>query len=66
MNQEKSTYGYICFYNWKQYECYADSLYGAKQKAIAFFRPPVKKQHMISVMLAEKNGETVIHSTSSL
>jgi hypothetical protein len=52
--------GYICLYNGKRIEVYADSLYAAKQKAIEVFNPPKSKRHMISVVLAEKDGEPVV------
>lgn len=55
-------YGYIAFYNGKRHELRADSLYAAKMAAIAFFKPPKPKQHMVSVMLAEKDGVEVIHT----
>ena len=58
--------GYIAIYNGKKTEVYADSLYAAKQKAITEFRAPKSKQHMISVMLAEKGVEAVIHSGADL
>lgn len=56
--------GYICFYNGKRWECYANSLYEAKKKAIEHFKPRKSQQHMISVALAEKDGRTVTHSPS--
>ncbi|MFK4131985.1 hypothetical protein ACI2KR_06775 [Pseudomonas luteola] len=59
-------YGYIAFFNGKRAELYADSLFDAKLKAIAHFKPAKSKQHLVSVMLAEKDGEPVIHSTASL
>ena len=54
--------GYIAFFGSKQIELYASSLYEAKQKAIAQFNPPKSKQHMVSVMLAEKDGHSVVHT----
>ena len=54
--------GYVAFYNGKQIELYASSLYDAKQKAVATFKAPKSKQHMVSVLLAEKNGEAVVHT----
>ena len=52
---------YVCFYNNKTIEVEADTLYDAKLKAITQFKAPKSKQSMISVMLAEKDGETVSH-----
>ncbi len=54
--------GYICFYNSKQIEIRADSLYKAKLEAIKQFHPPKSKAHMVSVMLAEKDNNTVVHT----
>lgn len=53
--------GYIAFFNGKRIEVYADNLYQAKLKAIAEFKAPKSKAHMVSVVLAEKNGEQVVH-----
>lgn len=53
--------GYVAFFNGKREEIYAETLYDAKQKAIAIFKPRKKQEHMVSVMLAEKDGEVVIH-----
>lgn len=53
--------GYVCFYNSKRIEIEADSQYAAKLKAIAEFKAPKSKQPMISVVLAEKQGEQVTH-----
>lgn len=54
--------GYVGFYNGRRWEGYADSLYAAKQQAIVFFKPPKSKQHMVTVALAEKDGEPVVHT----
>jgi hypothetical protein len=51
--------GYIAFYNGKQTEIYADSLYEAKQKAVAFFKPRKSQAHMVHVELAELGGHQV-------
>lgn len=53
--------GYIAIYNGKQVEVYAEGLYQAKLKAIEELKPPKSKQHMVIVMLAEKDGEAVTH-----
>ena len=58
--------GYICFYNGKRLEVYAETLYAAKLKAIEQFKPAKSKSHMVSVTLAEKDGEQVIHSTNAI
>jgi len=53
--------GYIAIYNSKRVEIMADSLYGAKVQAISELRVPKSKQGLLSVTLAEKNGEQVTH-----
>jgi hypothetical protein len=53
--------GYKAFYNRKEIEVYADTLYGAKLKAIQIFKPKKKDEHNIAVVLCEKNGEQVVH-----
>lgn len=53
--------GYVCFYNSKRIEVHADSLYAAKMKAVGEFKAPKSKQHMVSAVLAERNGEQVTH-----
>ena len=54
--------GYIGFFNDKRIEVYADSLYGAKLKALEIFKPAKSKAHMVHVHLAEKDGESVTHT----
>ena len=56
--------GYICLYRNKQCEVYANTTYEAQTKAAAIFK--AKKQYEVSVYLAEKNGEQVVHSTGSI
>lgn len=55
-------YGYIALYGAKRTEIHAESLYAAQKKALAHFRPPASKKHLVTVHLAEKNGETVTHT----
>jgi hypothetical protein len=52
--------GYIAFYNGKRIEVYAENLFKAKEKAVKEFK--TKKTHMVSVMLAEKDGKEVTHT----
>ena len=52
--------GYIGFYNGEQVDIYAASLYEAKTKALAHFRAPRSRQHMVHVELAERNGKQVV------
>jgi hypothetical protein len=56
--------GFKAFYGGKEIEIYAETALAAKQKAVAAFKVSPKKQHMVSIVLCEKNGETVTHSTS--
>lgn len=51
--------GYIAFYNGQRVEFHAASLYAAKLAAIAHFKAPKSKAHMVSVVLAEKDGAPV-------
>lgn len=58
--------GYVCFYAGRRIEVYADSLFAAKEKAVAALKAPKSKRHMVSVMLAEKGGEPVVHNPGVL
>jgi hypothetical protein len=53
--------GYIVYYNGKTREIYANSSYEAYVKAVFSFNAPKKKAHLVTVMLAEKEGEQVTH-----
>lgn len=59
-------YGYKAFYNGKTWDIHADSLYAAKQAAIKVICPPRSKEHMVSVVLCEKDGKDVEVSTASI
>lgn len=50
---------YMAYFNRSQTTLHADSLYEAKQTAIAYFRPRKSQQHMVSVVLIEKDGKDV-------
>lgn len=54
--------GYMCFYKGKRHEVYADTTYDAQKKTAVFFK--AKKTYEVTVMLAEKNGEQVVHTPS--
>lgn len=57
-------YGYLCFYNGKTAEVYAESLYQAKQQAVEAFKVRKNKAHLVSVVLCERpDGSVVEHST---
>ncbi len=61
--------GYVCFYDRQRWECYASNLLEAREQAIAHFqknRRSKVKPHMLSVVLAEKDGKPVVHSTAEL
>lgn len=61
MEDKKKQLGYIFFYNDKRHELYADSMLDAKTKAIAHFKAPKSKQHMVHGALAEVDGVAVVH-----
>lgn len=54
--------GYIAFFQRKQVELYAESLYDAKLQAIAHFKVPKSKQGLLAVVLAEVDNKPVVHS----
>lgn len=54
--------GYVCFYRGKRTEVYAETAYQAQKKALSLLG--AKKSSDITVMLAEKNGQTVTHTFS--
>lgn len=56
--------GYVCFYRGKRIEVHAETTFEAQQKAAAQFK--ARKSYEVTVMLAEKNGEQVTHSTGSI
>jgi hypothetical protein len=64
-NPTQGKYGYIALYQGKRHELYADSLYAAKQTAIAHFKPPKSKQHLVTVHLAEINNQTVTQTITT-
>ena len=58
--------GYIAFYSGKKAEIYAENMFKAKNKAVELFKAPKSKAHMVSVVLCEKDGAQVTHSTASI
>ena len=54
--------GYVAFYNGQRLEVYAKDLWAAKQQVIEKLKVSKSKQHMVSVMLAEKDGHSVVHT----
>lgn len=61
---------YVCFWKDRRLEVEAETSYEAQQKAVVLFQSQLKrtrvKGHDVTVMLAEKDGEQVVHSTGSL
>lgn len=53
--------GYVAFYQGKRLEVYADTSFQAQQRAAAHWKVKERKRYEVSVILAEKNGETVTH-----
>ncbi len=58
--------GYKAFYNGRTTEVHADTSYKAMLAAAAFFKVPANKAHKVSVVLCEKAGEQVTHSTAAI
>lgn len=56
--------GYICFYRGKQIEVRAETTYAAQQDAARQFK--ARKPYEVSCLLAEKNGQVVIHDGAEL
>jgi hypothetical protein len=54
--------GYKAFYRGKTIEVTADTSYNAQKAAATVFK--AKKAYEVTVVLCEKDGETVIHRTS--
>jgi len=55
---------YEAFYRNRRVEVEANTSYEAQQKAALIFK--AKKSYEVTVMLVEKNGQVVTHSTSEL
>lgn len=53
--------GYKAFYNSKSIEVYAETSYAAQQLAADKMKVRKNQQHLITVMLCEKDGEQVTH-----
>ena len=56
--------GYITYYRGKTHEVHANTSYEAQQLAAKFFK--AKKSYEVNVMIAEKDGVQVVHSTASI
>lgn len=55
---------YKAFYKGKQIEVHAETSYKAQQIAAEKFK--ARKPHQVTVMLCERDGAQVTHSTTSL
>jgi len=56
--------GYKAFYNGKTLDILATNSYQAQEQAAKQFK--AKKSYQVTVMLCEKEGKQVIHSTVSI
>jgi len=56
--------GYKAFYKDKSIDVYASSSYSAQTKAAEIFK--AKKPYEVHVVLCEKDGKQVTHSTASI
>ena len=54
--------GYVCLFKGERIEIYADNLYKAKLKTIETLKIKKKEEHMLIVILAEKDGKQVVHT----
>lgn len=65
--KQAGDYGFVVFFNNQQVGVYASSLYDAKLKGIAHFKPRKSQAHMVHAHLAEDSqGDQVTHSTGSV
>lgn len=51
--KDGKNHGYVGFYQNREVDIYASSLYAAKQAAVAHFKPPKSRAHTVHVHLAE-------------
>lgn len=58
--------GYKAFYADKELDVYALTSYAAHCIAVEKFKAPKSRRHLVSVMLCEKNGQAISHSTNEL
>lgn len=61
--------GYVCFWNRQRIEVHADGQLAAQEKAREEFQKKTRKKvkgYDIAVVLAEKDGKQVVHSTASI
>lgn len=61
--------GYICFYKGRQLEVLAETSYAAQQAATAKFQAGQRakiKSYEVTPVLAERQGEPVVHNTAGV
>ncbi len=56
--------GYVCFYKGKRIEVFADSIFAAQQQGAVLLK--AKRLYEVAVVLAEKDGEVVVHDGGEL
>jgi hypothetical protein len=56
--------GYVCFYKGKRIEVFADSIFAAQQQGAVLLK--AKRIYEVTVCLAEKEGEAVVHDGGEL
>ena len=64
--EEKTMNGFKAFYKGKSIEVYADTALKARDKAAEVFKVKDNKAYQISVVLCEKGGQEVTHSTTDV
>lgn len=55
-------FGYVGFYKGRRTEVQAETSLAARDAAAANFKVPDKKKHEVTVVLAEKDGQPVVHT----
>lgn len=65
-NTKHGKNGYIAFYNDKTVEVWADTSFDAQKEAQRKLKVSEKNRYKITVCLCEKEGEQVIHDTTSI
>ena len=57
--------GYVAGFSGKKVGIYTASLYAAKQKAVAHFKPRRSQEHMVWVLLAERADGSVVEQVAA-
>ena len=61
-NDNANLNGYVGFYACKRAEVYASTTLEASRLLVKALNVPPRKVHMLSTVLAEKNGAPVVHT----